>query len=264
MPMLVGICATPAEIAGLPDPPFDFIEGHVQHLLLPEQPDAAFAPHAAATLDCHRPTPAANCFLPADLKVTGPAVDHARLTRYTETAFRRAASIGLRTIVFGSAMARMMPEGWSGARGFEQYVEALTLVAPIAQRHGILVVVEPLNRGECNLVNTIDEGAEAVRRCGHPSVQLLVDVFHMLRNGESPDPIGRHAALVTHAHLAENEGRTEPGFHGEDFRPFLRELRRAKRCKHLTIECNWTAGMPAGVAAAVAEVRRQLADAALA
>jgi sugar phosphate isomerase/epimerase len=89
---------------------------------------------------------------------------------------------------------------------------------------------------------------------------LLVDVFHMLRNGEAPDPIARHAALVTHAHLAENEGRTEPGFHGDDFRPFLRELRRATRCRHLTIECNWTAGMTAGVHAAVAEIRRQFAD----
>jgi sugar phosphate isomerase/epimerase len=259
--MQIGICATPADIAPLPDLPFDFIEAHVQNLLLPEKPDSAFAPNAAATRGCARPTPAANCFLPADLKVTGPSVDSARLARYAEAAFARAASLNLRIFVFGSAGARQMPEGWSAVRGFEQYVEALQVVAPIAQRHGIQVVVEPLNRVECNLVNTIDEGAEAVRRCNHPSVQLLVDFFHMLRNGEAPDPIGRHAALVTHAHLAENVDRREPGFHGDDFRPFLRQLRKATRCQRLTIECVWSTSMPAGVAGAVAEVRRQVADA---
>jgi sugar phosphate isomerase/epimerase len=259
--MLVGICATPGDIASLPELPFDFIEGHVQNFLKPEKPDADFAANAAAARASRRPYPAANCFLPGDLKVTGPSVDHARLARYSETAFARAASIGMRTIVFGSAGARMVPEGWTGARGFEQYVEALRVVAPIAARHGVTVVVEPLNRGECNLVNTIDEGAEAVRRCNHPSVQLLVDLFHMLRNGESPDAIGRHAALVTHAHLAENVNRSEPGVNGDDFRPFLRALRQASRCPYLTIECVWTRPMPEAVAATVAVVRRQLADA---
>jgi len=258
--MHIGICATPADIASLNDLPFDYIEAHVQNLLLPEKSDAEFAPNAAATRASRRPTPAANCFLPADLKVTGPATDAARLARYADVAFARAASLGLQVIVFGSAGARQMPEGWSAARGFEQYVEALQIVAPLAQKHRVQVVVEPLNRVECNLVNTIDEGAEAVQRCNHPGVRLLVDFFHMLRNGEAPDSIGRHAALVTHAHLAENEGRTEPGFHGDDFRPFLRQLRRATHCQRLTIESIWSSSMPAGVAAAVAELRRQVAE----
>jgi sugar phosphate isomerase/epimerase len=259
--MHVGICATPDDIAALPELPFDYIEGHVQNFLKPEKPDAEFAANAAAARASRRPLPAANCLLPGDLKVTGPAVDHARLARYAETAFARSASIGMRTIVFGSAGARMLPEGWSAVRGFEQYVEALHVLAPIAARHGVTVVVEPLNRGECNLVNTIDEGAEAVRRCNHPNVQLLVDLFHMLRNGEAPDAIGRHAGLVTHAHLAENVNRSEPGVNGDDFRPFLRELRKASRCPYLTLECVWTRPMPEAVAGALGIIRRQLADA---
>lgn len=259
--MKLGICAAPADIASFTSLPFDFIEGHVQNHLKPERPDAEFAPLAAALRTSPKQMPAANCFLPADLKVTGPSVDTARLARYAETAFARARSIGLHTIVFGSAGARQMPDGWSAARGFEQYVEALRIVAPIGQKHGVTVVVEPLNRGECNLVNTIDEGAEAVRRCNHPSVQLLVDFFHMLRNGESPDAIARQAALVTHAHLAENQDRSQVGVHGDDFRPFLRALRKASRCTHLTLECVWVGAPAQAVGPAMAEIRRQLSDA---
>jgi sugar phosphate isomerase/epimerase len=259
--MQLGLCAHPVDLAGFKERPFDFIEGHVQNFLKPEAPEGDFSATVSAMRASPLPMPAANCFLPADLKVTGPAVDEVRLARYADVAFARAKSIGLEIIVFGSAGARQVPDGWSSARGFEQYVGALRLIAPLAERHGLTVVVEPLNRGECNLVNTIDEGAEAVHRCNHPHVRLLVDLFHMLRNGEAPDPIARHAGLIVHAHVAEREKRSEPGALGDDFRPFLRALRNAPRCRRLAIECVWTEPMPVAAIPALAELRRQLADA---
>ena len=258
--MKIGICAHPSDVTEITEPPFDYLEGNVQGFLVPEKSDEEFSPFAQASGGALRPLIAANCFLPADLKVSGPSVDCERLGRYADNAFRRAASIGMATIVFGSGGARQLPGGWSASEGFEQYVAALRLCGPLAEKHGVTLVVEPLNRGECNLVNTVDEGAEAVRRCGHPNIRLLVDIFHMLRNGEAPESISRHADVITHAHVAENEDRAQPGVHGEDFRPFLRALRKAESCRHLTIECNWTAGMREGVRAAVQALRRQLDD----
>jgi sugar phosphate isomerase/epimerase len=260
--MEIGICATPADIDGIVDPPFTFIEAHVVNFLRPEAPGADFEPHRAATLACPLPTPAANVLFPPDLKVTGPSVDYARMERYAEKAFARAQAIRMHTIVFGSAGARMMPEGWSAARGFQQYVDAVKLIAPLAATHGVTIVVEALNRGECNLINTLDEGADAARQVNHPNVKLVADIFHMLRNGEAPDAISRHADLITHSHVAENEGRAEPGVHGDDFRPYLKALRAAKACSRLTIECVWSTGdMKTSVVGAVNALRRQLTDA---
>jgi sugar phosphate isomerase/epimerase len=154
----------------------------------------------------------------------------------------------------------MVPEGFSGAKAFEQYVDLLRQFAPLAEENGVTIVVEPLNRGECNLVNTVLEGAEAVQRANHPAVKLLVDLFHMLRNGESPDDIVKVGPLIRHAHLAENKDRAAPGTHGEDFRPFLRALRRTGYNERLALEPIWT-DLPGQLAAALAETRRQLADA---
>src|SRR5690606_26144840 len=84
---------------------------------------------------------AANCFLPGGLKVTGPDVDHARLAAYADTAFHRAASLGIRFIVFGSGGARQIPDGWPHAEGFEQFIRALEICAPLAQKHGVVLVV---------------------------------------------------------------------------------------------------------------------------
>jgi sugar phosphate isomerase/epimerase len=261
--MKLGICADPATLATLPvDAGHDYIEGFTQAVLAPEKPEAEFAAQAAALRRSGEVMPASNRFLPADLKVVGPAVDQARLERYAATAFRRAREVGMTMIVFGSAGARMVPEGFSAVRAFEQYVEALRRFGPLAEKEGVTVLVEPLNRGECNLVNTLREGAEAVQRANSPGVKLLVDIFHMLRNGESPDEISRPdiAALVRHAHIAENQARAAPGTHGEDFRPFLRELHRVGYVEGLTVEADWK-NLPEEVGPTLIFLRAQLAQA---
>ncbi len=259
--MQIGICGSPALLAMLPaGAGHDFIEGFTQEVLVPERPDADFAPIADALRRSGEKMPASNRFLPASLKVVGPDVDAARLDRFAATAFRRAHEIGMDFIVFGSAGARMLPAGWPAARGFEQYVEALARFGPLAAAQGVTLLVEPLNRVECNLVNTIREGAEAVERAGSPAVKLLVDIFHMVRNGESPDDIAAVGPLIRHVHVAENRDRAAPPTHGDDFRPFFRALRRAGYTARIALEPDWTE-LPRQAAPAVAALRRQLADA---
>jgi sugar phosphate isomerase/epimerase len=258
--MQIGFCTDPATLASLPArPACDFIEGHVVNFLKPEAPDADFAPHAAALAACGYPMPAANVLLPAALKCSGPDIDYARLDRYAQVTFRRCQEIGIKFIVFGSAGARMVPPGFLISKAFEQYVDLLRQFAPLAEENGVTIVVEPLNRGECNLVNTVLEGAEAVRRANHNAVKLLVDIFHMLRNGESPDDIVKVGALIRHAHVAENKDRAAPGINGENLRPYLRALRKTGYNDRLALEPIWT-DLPNQVGPALAELRKQLAD----
>jgi len=258
--MQIGFCTDPATLATLPfRPECDFIEGHVVNFLAPEAPDSDFAPRAGALRACGFPMPAANVLLPAALKCSGPDIDYARLDRYAATVFRRAKEVGMTLIVFGSAGARMVPEGFSPTKAFEQYVDILRQFGPLAEENGVTLVVEPLNRGECNLVNTILEGAEAVRRANSPAVKLLIDIFHMLRNGESPDDIVKVGPLIRHAHLAENKDRAAPGTHGDNFRPFLRALHRTGYNDRIALEPIWT-DLPNQLPGALRALRQQLAD----
>ena len=258
--MQLGICANTAGLNLLtPTPGLDFLEGFTQELLQPETPDAARTRPADALLARGFTLPASNRFLPADLKVVGPDVDLARLDRFAATTFRRAKEINMTLIVFGSAGARMIPPGFSAATAFEQFVDVLRQIGPLAEEQGVTLLVEPLNRGECNCVNTILEGAEAVRRANTRGVQLLVDIFHMLRNGESADDILKVAPLVRHVHVAENKDRAAPGLHGDNFRSFFRALRRANYHGRLTVEADWT-DLPHQVAPALAALRTQLRD----
>ena len=239
----------------------DFAEEGVQRLLVPEQPDAAFRPPPAAALET-LPIAAANGFLPGDLRSTGPAVDLERLRRYATAAFRRARQVGIGIVVYGSGASRQVDEGFARARAEQQFVEALRTVGPPGAAAGVTVVVEPLNTAECNLINSVTEGAEAVRAAGHPHVMLLADLYHMLRElreDESPDAIERAGALIRHVHVAERAQRTPPGVAGDDFRPFLRALVGTGYAGAYSLECRWRdqlAQAPPGVA----ELRRQLAS----
>ena len=88
-------------------------------------------------------------------------------------------------------------------------------------------------------------------------MKLLVDIFHMLRNDESPDDIVKFGPLVHHTHVAENKDRAAPGVNGEDLRPFLRALKKIGFDDRLTIEAVYTK-IEAQVAPAVAALRSQL------
>ena len=79
-----------------------------------------------------------------------------------------------------------------------------------AQRAGTTVLVEPLNRYEDHMLNTLAQGVDLLTALGHGSVKLMADLFHM--NIEEPDSAAAlDAAMphVAHVHLADST-RAEP------------------------------------------------------
>ena len=83
--------------------------------------------------------------------------------------------------------------------------------AAYAARHNIKLSVEPLNRFECYVLNTVADSADVVRQVGEPNYGLLYDTFHA--NIEEKDPVGVIApniAQINHVHFSEND-RGTPG-----------------------------------------------------
>jgi sugar phosphate isomerase/epimerase len=237
--MKIGVC-TSVENAGLVrDAGFAFLEENIQNLLVPEQPDDAFAPKLKAVRNAGLPVPVANCFLPGALKCVGPDVDEKRLDAYATSAFRRAHEAGISLLVFGSGGARNIPDGFSHEKAREQFVAYVRRIAPIAEAQNVIILVECLNRKECNFLNALTEGAAVVEEVNHPHVRLLADIYHMSVENESPSEIIKHGHLIQHIHVAEKEGRQAPGTSGEDFGPFLSAIKEINYRGDLSFECGW-------------------------
>src|SRR5207248_659966 len=106
------------------------------------------------------PIPAANSLVPASLKITGPTADLDALKKYMTTVLSRAQRLGIKTLVFGSGGARNVPDRFDREKAGKQIEDFVRASADIAAQHGVTLVAEPLNRGECNIINTV---AEAMR-----------------------------------------------------------------------------------------------------
>jgi sugar phosphate isomerase/epimerase len=234
--MRFGVCGGPdlgpvAKAAG-----YEFLEWTVGALLCPREPREKFEAALAAAKASPVPIEALNCFVPADLKITGPAVDTAALDRYTTTAFERAKEAGVKTIVFGSGGARKIPEGFDRAAAWRQIVAFTRTLGPKAKAAGVTVAVEPLHKGECNVMNGVDECAGLVREVGHPNVRLLVDSFHLYMDQEPLEHVVADGKLLAHVHLSTTPGRVPPGSEPYDFAPFFRALRQGGYDGRVSIE----------------------------
>lgn len=237
--MRYGVCTDPVNAPALAQAGFDFIELHVQNHLKTMQDESAFAPELIRLGASALPCEAANCFLPADLKVTGPQADMDALAAYVELACSRAARAGIQTIVFGSGGARRIPDGFSRDEAWQQLVAFGRMLGPVAQKHGVLIVVEPLNRRECNVLNGVGECAEYVRQVNHPAVRLLVDAYHWALDNDSYDDLVESMPLIAHAHIATYASRKAPGLEACDFGPFFDALKKGGYDGRLSIEGGW-------------------------
>jgi sugar phosphate isomerase/epimerase len=235
----IGVCTSVKNAEVLRKAGASFIEEGVRWFLVPHKPDSAFAPNLEAARACPLPVQAANCFLPGSLKSVGPDADHGAVLSYSETAFKRAKQVGIDTIVFGSSGSRAIPEGFSQRDAELQFVALLAKMGPLAEAQGVTVVIEPLNKGEVNFINTLHEGARLVEPVDHPNIRLLADIFHMMRMDEPASHILDVAHLLKHVHIAEKAKRTPPGTAGDDFKPYLAALEGEGYSGRISIECGW-------------------------
>lgn len=234
-----GVCIGPEAAPQLAAAGYDYIEINVQAHLKPEAPESEFHDLAESLRQLPLPCRAANCFLPGGLKVVGPAVNFDRLTSYAASAFARAERIGMKAIVFGSGGARQVPEGFPREEAWAQAVRFGRMCGTLAQEHEVTVVLEPLNRGETNIFNSVAEGARWVREVGHPNVQLLVDGYHWARENEPAADIVSAGPLLQHAHTATYATRLAPGLEPCDHVPFFQALKAAGYSGGISIEGRW-------------------------
>lgn len=254
----LGVCTSIANAAALKSAGCEYVEESVQGFLAPGGPDGEFREKLGALAGSPLPVLACNSFLPGSLKSLGPEARHDEIVAYAETAFRRAREAGVKTIVFGSSGSRSIPDGFDRAEARGQFIRLLRRLGPVAGRWGVVVALEPLNRDECNFINSVAEGAAIVREAGHPNIRLLADIFHMLRENESPASLAAAGPLLGHVHIAEGARRTPPGVAGDDFTPYLRALRSARYAGDISIECAWN-DLAGQLPAAVGALRSQLA-----
>jgi sugar phosphate isomerase/epimerase len=160
--------------------------------------------------------------------------------------------------VFGSGGSRRIPDGFEKEKARAQFIQLNRRLGTLAEKYAVTIVLEPLNYGETNLLNTVEEGLAMAIEVNHPQVKLLADIFHMLRNSEPPDGIVKAGEWLKHVHIAEKEKRTAPGVAGDDFRPYFQALRKIHYRGRIAIEAFAWGDKEKELPIALQELRKQI------
>src|ERR1700722_4778927 len=213
---------------------FDFVEVPLSPFGLEDQMSLAVAKKVIAGSPL--PTLAFNLFLPRDMPVVGTEINVGRVKSYLGRAAELLAYAQSKIVVFGSGRARNIPEGFDRDKAEAQFIELLHWSAEALKGSDTTLVIEPLNRKESNIVNSVGEGARFAKAVNRPEIRLLADLYHMNEENEPLSEVATHSEWLSHIHLADT-GRFNPGTGSYDFETFFGYLKTANYRGMLSTEC---------------------------
>jgi D-psicose/D-tagatose/L-ribulose 3-epimerase len=148
-----------------------------------------------------------------DLVVDDPEVV-AATQAYLRRCVRIAARVGAGVVggpIYAPVGRTWLLEPDERRRTIARLVEALKPAADDAAAHGVALGIEPLNRYETSLVNTVEQALEVVEAVDSPGCGVQVDTFHM--NIEEKDvgaAVRSAGSRLVHVQVSGND-RGAPG-----------------------------------------------------
>jgi len=115
-------------------------------------------------------------------------------------------------------------------------VKDLRDISKYAKMFGVKLCIEPVNRFESNVVNTVDEGLSLIEKINSDNIFLLLDTFHM--NIEEKDillAIKKAGVKIGHFHTNEND-RGIPGTGHIPWREIMLSLKEINYSGYLVFE----------------------------
>ena len=74
-----------------------------------------------------------------------------------------------------------------------------------AESKGVVLLLEPVNRYETNLINTLNDGLDIIEEIGSDHLKLLPDTFHMnIEESSIEESIVRAGSSIGYIHFADS------------------------------------------------------------
>lgn len=152
--------------------------------------------------------PAACNFFPGSVKLVGKEVNPEKISSYLDVVLERCDKLGIKKIILGSGPARTFGPDQTRDEAFNQFADLIkNVILPKTKKYSMTVCIEPFEKNYCNLVISVLEGLELVKKVNDEGLLLMVDLYHMLCNGESIDSLDQCVKYIKHVHIAGSDRR---------------------------------------------------------
>jgi sugar phosphate isomerase/epimerase len=165
---------------------------------------------------------------PKGLHVTAPDEDLRRRSwRHIHSLIDLCSDLGpMGVMVFGSPQQRSSTGGLSREEATLHFVEGLAEAAPHAESQGVTILVEALPRGQCDVVQSLEEAVGIVNAINSRSIRTMFDTHNAVDETEPHAVlVDRYFDYIRHVHVNEMDGK-QPGRGDYDFKPVLEVLKR--------------------------------------
>jgi sugar phosphate isomerase/epimerase len=126
-------------------------------------------------------------------------------------------------VIIGLVRGIVQP-GVSNNQAWEWLIINLQRIVEEAGKSGVRLCLEPINRGETNFINTVEEGISLIEKVGCSNLGLLLDTYHLTAEGiDIPTAINLARDHLFHFHVAD-DNRWYPGGGHLDFERILKNL----------------------------------------
>ena len=119
----------------------------------------------------------------------------------------------------------------------EILIDSFGRLATKAESLGVLVALEPLNRYEDHMINTLGQASELIRAVGSSSLGIAADTYHMnIEEAQIEESLKRYARDIIHIQVSDSN-RLEPGAGHINWQGLLATLDEINFDHELTFEC---------------------------
>jgi len=148
---------------------------------------------------------AVNVLFPGGISLTGENADHKKAESYITEIFEKTKEIKFKRVVFGSGGARKVPDGFPKEKAVDQIVEVINnYLLPAAEKYNFTLAIEELNRGETNIINSLEEAEYIAGQINHPKIKIVADLYHITLEKTEMTTLKRltEKNLIAHCHIA--------------------------------------------------------------
>lgn len=119
----------------------------------------------------------------------------------------------------------------------EILLESLGKLDQVAGKYGCSLFLEPLNRYQDHMLNTLEDACVLIRNNAFCNISLTADFYHMSIEEDNVDlSLIQYQSHISHIHLAENH-RYQPGTGSIDFKRHFQTLHSIGYTGKAILEC---------------------------
>jgi D-psicose/D-tagatose/L-ribulose 3-epimerase len=121
-------------------------------------------------------------------------------------------------------------------REFALVVKNLKVLCAYAEKKGVQICVEPLNRFETDFLNTCEKGLRLIKAVNSPVLKLHLDTFHMnIEETNIADALRTYGNHIGHVHFVDSNRRPAGCAH-MDYAPIAAALKEIGYDKYASAE----------------------------